>query len=172
MWKWMLNPNVGIINYILKNLGLIDRYIVWLGEARFAMPWVIVADVWQGAPFFAILLLAGLQTIPGELYEAAMMDGAGSWQRFRRITLPLLKFPIFIVTILGTITALNAFDLIYMLTRGGPVNTTKVATYFVWMNAFKFYHLNYSAAISYIIMAMALIISSAYIYVLRRGARE
>ncbi|MCL4416023.1 MAG: sugar ABC transporter permease [Actinobacteria bacterium] len=171
MWKWMLNPSIGIINYLLKKIGLIEKYIVWLGDMRFAMPWVIIADVWQGAPFFVILLLAGLQTIPGELYEAAMIDGAGSWQRFRRITLPLIKFPIFIVTILGTISALNAFDLIFILTKGGPGGATKMATYFVWMNAFKFFHLNYSSAISYIIMTMALIISFAYIYILRRGKR-
>jgi multiple sugar transport system permease protein len=172
MWKWMLHSKVGVINFILEKLGIIQEYIPFLSEKTFAMPFVILADVWQGTPFFVIIILAGLQTIPEDLYEASNMDGAGGIRSFFSITLPLIKFPIFISTILGTILAINAFDLFFVLTKGGPGNVTTNATLFDWNNAFKFYHLSYASAMSYIILMIAMLITIGYVVVMRRNEIE
>lgn len=172
MWKWMLHSKVGVINFILERLGIIQDYIPFLSTKTFAMPFVITADVWQGTPFFVIIILAGLQTIPEGLYEAAHMDGAGGVRSFFSITLPLIKFPLFISTILGTIFAINAFDLFFVLTKGGPGNVTTNATLFNWNNAFKFYHLSYASAISYVILMISMLITIGYIVIMRRNEIE
>lgn len=172
MWKWMLHSKVGVINFILERLGIIQEYIPFLSDKTFAMPFVITADVWQGTPFFVIIILAGLQTIPEDLYEAAHMDGAGGIRAFFSITLPLIKFPLFISTILGTIFAINAFDLFFVLTKGGPGNVTTNATLFDWNNAFKFYHLSYASAISYVILMISMLITIGYIVIMRRNEIE
>ncbi len=169
MWKWMLHSKVGVINFILERLGIIQDYIPFLSLRIFAMPFVIMADVWQGTPFFIIIILAGLQTIPEDLYEAAHMDGAGGIRAFFSITLPLIKFPLFISTILGTIFAINAFDLFFVLTKGGPGNVTTNATLFDWNNAFKFYHLSYASAISYVILMISMLITIGYVITMRRN---
>ncbi len=172
MWKWMLHSKVGVINFILEKLGIIKEYIPFLSEKTFAMPFVIMADVWQGTPFFVIIILAGLQTIPEDLYEAAHIDGAGGVRAFFSITLPMIKFPLFISTILGTIFAINAFDLFFVLTKGGPGNVTTNATLFNWNNAFKFYHLSYASAISYIILIISMLITIGYVIIMRRNEIE
>jgi multiple sugar transport system permease protein len=172
MWKWMLHSKVGVINFILQKLGIIQEYIPFLSEKTFAMPFVILADIWQGTPFFIIIILAGLQTIPDDLYEAAYMDGASGVKAFFLITLPMVRFPMFISTILGTIFAINAFDLFYVLTKGGPGNVTTNATLFDWYNAFKFYHLSYASAMSYIILLISMLISIVYIIIMRSHEME
>ena len=169
MWKWMLHSKVGVINFILERLGIIQDYIPFLSTKTFAMPFVIAADVWQGTPFFVIIILAGLQTITEDLYEAAHMDGASGIKAFVYITLPLIKFPLFISTILGTIFAINAFDLFFVLTKGGPGNYTTNATLFVWNNAFKFYHLSYASAMSYVILMISMLLTIGYVVVMRRN---
>ncbi len=168
MWKWMLHSKVGVFNYLLLKLGIIDAYIPFLSTKTFAMPFVITADVWQGTPFFIIVILAGLQTIPDELYEAAYMDGASRIKAFFRITVPLIKFPLYISTILGTIFAINSFDLFFVLTKGGPGNITTNATLFNWNNAFKFYHLSYASAISYVILLFSMILTVGYVTLMRK----
>lgn len=168
MWKWMLHSKVGVINFLLERLGIIQDYIPFLSTKTFAMPFVITADVWQGTPFFVIIILAGLQTIPDELYEAAHMDGAGGIKAFFSITLPLIRFPLFISTILGTIFAINSFDLFFVLTKGGPGNITTNATLFGWNNAFKFYHLSYASAISYVILMFSMLVTIGYVVIMRK----
>lgn len=168
MWKWMLHSKVGVINFLLERLGIIKEYIPFLSTKTFAMPFVITADVWQGTPFFVIIILAGLQTIPEELYEAARMDGASGIKSFFSITLPLVRYPLFISTILGTIFAINSFDLFFVLTKGGPGNITTNATLFAWNNAFKFYHLSYASAISYVILMFAILVTIAYVVLMRK----
>jgi multiple sugar transport system permease protein len=169
MWKWMLHSKVGIINFLLARLGIIQEYIPFLSSKLFAMPFVVVADVWQGTPFFAIIILAGLQTIPDDLYEAAYIDGASGVSAFFRITLPMVRYPLFISTILGTILAINSFDLFFVLTKGGPGNITTNATLFAWNNAFKFYHLSYASAISYVILMFAMLVTIGYVTLMRRS---
>ena len=168
MWKWMLHSKVGVINFFLERLGIIQDYIPFLSTRTFAMPFVITADVWQGTPFFVIIILAGLQTIPDDLYEAAHMDGASGIKAFFSITLPLIRFPMFISTILGTIFAINSFDLFFVLTKGGPGNITTNATLFVWNNAFKFYHLSYASAMSYVILMFSMLVTIGYVVIMRK----
>jgi len=172
MWKWMLHSKVGVINFLLERIGIIEEYIPFLSTKTFAMPFVITADVWQGTPFFVIIILAGLQTIPDELYEAAHMDGASGIKSFFTITLPLVRFPMFISTILGTIFAINSFDLFFVLTKGGPGNITTNMTLFDWNNAFKFYHLSYASAISYVILLFAMALTIGYVFIMRKNQAE
>jgi len=172
MWKWMLHSKVGVINFFLQRLGIIHDYIPFLSSKTFAIPCVVLADVWQGTPFFIIIILAGLQTIPEDLYEAAHMDGAGGIRAFFTITLPLIRFPLFISTILGTIFAINSFDLFFVLTKGGPGKITTNATLFDWNNAFKFYHLSYASAISYVILMFSMLVTIGYVVLMRKTQVE
>ncbi len=129
-WQWILDPAFSVINWLLVFTGIANPGPSWLGNPHLAMLSLIVVNTWRGLPFYAITLLAGLQTIPPELYEAATIDGASGWQRFRYVTLPLLKPVIFIVTMFSVIFTFADFQLIYVLTRGGPANATHVfATY-------------------------------------------
>lgn len=130
-WQWILDPAFSVVNWTLVATGLIDPPgPSWLGNPNLAMGSLIVVNVWRGLPFYAITLLAGLQTISPELYEAATIDGAGTWTKFRYITLPLMKPVIAIVTMFSVIFTFADFQLIYVLTHGGPANATQVfATY-------------------------------------------
>jgi multiple sugar transport system permease protein len=118
MWRSIFDPDLGAVNEILGSLGLPGGDTVWLGQSGYAFAVIVIADVWKTAPFMALLLLAGLQTIPADLYEAAKVDGASTWQRFRSITLPLLRPAIAVALIFRTLDALRIFDLPYVLTRG------------------------------------------------------
>lgn len=129
-WQWILDPAFSVVNWVLVHAGIANPGPSWLGNPHLAMLSLIVVNTWRGLPFYAITLLAGLQTISPELYEAATIDGASTWQRFRYVTLPLLKPVIFIVTMFSVIFTFADFQLIYVLTRGGPANATHVfATY-------------------------------------------
>jgi multiple sugar transport system permease protein len=130
-WQWIFDPAFSIVNWTLIAVGLIDPPgPSWLGNPHYAMGSLILVNIWRGLPFYAITLLAGLQTISPELYEAATIDGAGPWARFRYVTLPLMKPIIFIVTMFSVIFTFADFQLIYVLTHGGPANSTQVfATY-------------------------------------------
>jgi multiple sugar transport system permease protein len=129
-WMWILDPSFSVINWLLVHGGIADRGPSWLGNGNWAMFSLIVVNTWRGLPFYAITLLAGLQTIPPELYEAAIIDGAGALDRFRYVTLPLLKPVVFIVTMFSLIFTFSDFQLVYVLTRGGPANATHLfATY-------------------------------------------
>ncbi|MCL4416616.1 MAG: sugar ABC transporter permease [Actinobacteria bacterium] len=172
IWKWMLNDRVGLINFLLKKIGIIDSYISFLSSKTFAIPSIILADVWQGTPFFIIIILAGLQTIPDELYEAASIDGSSGIRSFFNITLPMVKLPIYIATILGTLISINSFDLFFILTKGGPGNITTNLTLYNWNNAFKFFDVSYAAAISYIIMLISFIVTIMYFYFIRKSGED
>jgi len=130
-WQWIFDPAFSVINWSMVALGLVDPPgPSWLGNPHLAMASLIIVNVWRGLPFYAITLLAGLQTISPELYEAATIDGASAWTRFRYVTLPLMKPIIFIVTMFSIIFTFADFQLIYVLTHGGPANSTHVlATY-------------------------------------------
>jgi multiple sugar transport system permease protein len=129
-WKWMFDPTFSVINWVLFHVGIIDSRINWLGEPGLAMISVIVVNVWRGVPFYAITLLAGLQTISPELHEAAAIDGARAWQRFRHVTWPLLLPVTLVVVLFSVIQTFADFQLVYVLTGGGPANATQLfATY-------------------------------------------
>jgi multiple sugar transport system permease protein len=129
-WQWILDPAFSVVNWVLVHTGIADPGPSWLGHPYLAMFSLIVVNTWRGLPFYAITLLAGLQTISPELYEAATIDGAGRFGRFRYVTLPLLKPIIFIVTMFSVIFTFADFQLVYVMTRGGPANATHLfATY-------------------------------------------
>lgn len=129
-WKWMFDPTFSVLNWMLWNLGIISKRLNWLGEPDLAFFSIIVVNIWRGLPFYAISLLAGLQTISPELQEAAAIDGANAWQRFRHITWPLLLPVTMVVTLFSVIQTFADFQLVYVLTGGGPANATHLfATY-------------------------------------------
>ena len=140
--------NAGILNAILLQLGLADRKVVWLGDPGIALHMILVADAWKAIPFVSLLLLAGLQGIPGHLYRAARVDGAGAWARFRHVTLPGLRVPILVAVDLQSIWALKVFDLVYVLTKGGPIDSTVVLNFLAWRVTFNFLDVGYGAAIA------------------------
>lgn len=167
MWQWIYNPNYGALNGFLVSLGLIDSYKIWLGTPLLAMNMVILADTWRMTPLYVIMFLAGLQTIPKDLYEAAEIDGAGSLKRFRFVTLPLMKPMILVVLVLRTMQTFRVFDIIYILTNGGPADGTMVLTYLAYSNSFKFLNFGYGSAVSFLIALIIIVISFFYIRALR-----
>lgn len=151
MWRWIYHPQYGALNALLTQTGLLDSYRNWLGSPALAMNMVILADVWKMTPLVAIILLANLQTIPGELLEAASIDGAGAWQRFWHVTLPWLRPGILIVLVLRTMEAFKVFDIIYIMTRGGPANGTQTVAYYAYTEAFSSLQFGRGAALSFLI---------------------
>lgn len=153
-WSWILSGSFGVLNGLLYELGLIHEYIPWLSYPRFALFLVVLVEVWKSMPFVAILMLAGLQSIPLEVLESATVDGATSLQRFFRITLPLVRPMLVVGLTLETIWAFKAFDLIYLLTKGGPANATEVLGYLIYSEAFGKLNFGTSAAMSFILVAI------------------
>ncbi|MBI9044217.1 MAG: sugar ABC transporter permease [Anaerolineaceae bacterium] len=162
MWKWMLNPRYGALNGLLAAMGLIDRYIIWLGDKELAMFMVILADVWKETPFIMLLILAALQTIPKDLYEASKVDGANKLQNLFYITIPLIQPVIFVSIALRTIWALKSFDLIYTLTAGGPSNGTTVMGYYTYLKAFISLDFGKGSAVAYIMTLLVLVLVVIY----------
>jgi multiple sugar transport system permease protein len=163
MWKWILNANYGALNALLQQVGLIDHYRIWLGYPSTAFNFVILANIWKETPVAVILLLAALQTIPRELYEAARVDGANAWRRFRAVTFPNLRPVIAVTMVVKTVWALKEFDLIYVMTGGGPANATNVATFYTYLTTFKFLKFGYGAAMAFIIVLLSLVIAFFYV---------
>jgi multiple sugar transport system permease protein len=163
VWRLMLNPNFGAVNGTLKQLGVNTENLTWTASPRLAMLSVIVVDVWQWTPFVFLVLLAGLQAIPQEPYEAALIDGSSRWQTFRHVTLPLLKPSILIVLLLRTMDLLRVFDQIFILTEGGPGFATETISLYVYRTAFRFFDFGYAAAMSFVLLALTNVISAIYI---------
>jgi multiple sugar transport system permease protein len=169
LWRLILDAHTGALNGLLYQLGIISQYQDWLAQPKSALIMVIIAYSWNRVPLAAIVLLAGLQAIPGDLYEAARIDRANAWQRFRKITLPYLARPLVIVLILETMTSLRAFDLFYVLTSGGPGTSTTVLSWETYQTAFVNLNLGLGAAYSYILVVITVIIAIVYIRVLAKG---
>ncbi len=167
IWARIYDANYGMLNGLLYQLGLIQSYIPWLTNPNLALFLVVIAEVWVSTPGLTLLFLAGLQTIPSELYEAASCDGAGMFQRFWYITLPLLKPMGLVVLVLKTISAFGIFDIVYVLTGGGPANSTQVLGYYIYMESFKYLHVGYGAALSYVFAAIILVLVFIYVRLLR-----
>ena len=163
VWRLMLNPNFGAINGTLKQFGLNTESLTWTASPKLAMVSVIAVDVWQWTPFVFLVLLAGLQAIPQEPYEAALIDGSSRWQTFRHVTLPLLKPSILIVLLLRTMDLLRVFDQIFILTEGGPGFATETISLYIYRTAFRFFDFGYAAAMSFVLLALTNVISAIYI---------
>ena len=169
MWKGIFNAQYGALNALLTQLGLIHEYQAWLGDPTTALNMVILADVWKTTPLVAFFLLAGLNSIPAELYDSAKIDRA-SWPRiFRSIVLPMLVPSISIVLVLRTVEAFKVFDIIYAMTRGGPVNGTQTVAYYAYMTAFSDQNFGLGSALSYIIVTVILVLTAVYLRLLRRS---
>ena len=170
-WAWLFNPIVGPIPHWLFDLGLMDEPYNILGDPRFAMLGPIVANVWFGVPFFAITLLAALQSIPDELYEAAAIDGAGAWQQFVMITLPFLAPMIAVTVLLRTIWISNFADLIVVMTNGGPANTTQILPSYIFTVAYRKLDFGYASAVATALLLL-LMLYAGILYRLRQSLRR
>lgn len=157
MWKLMFNPQFGLINYLLLEVGIISTPIQWFGSRVMAFISVIIPTVWIGTPLGVLIILAGLNTIPDDLYEASYIDGASAWSRFRHITLPLLKPSLRTVVLIHSLVALRGFDIIYAMTRGGPGNMTTVISIDIYQRLIRFGQYSYAAAEAIILIAIILI---------------
>lgn len=170
MWRFLFNDNYGLLNFTLFGNDL-SAYRAWLAEPAFAMAAIVAADVWKTSSFAALLVLAGLQTIPEDLYEAARIDGAGAWQRFRHITLPLLKPALLIALLFRTMDAFRVFDLVFVMTQGGPADATNVLQFYGYKKIFAEGLMGYGSTVSVLVFLITLAVSLAYIrLVARRGA--
>jgi len=172
LWKWILNANYGILNAVLVQVGLIDEYVTWLGTPARALYMLLIVDIWKSIPFIALLLLAGLQKIPAMLYRAARLDGANVWQQFRFVTLPSLRTTLAIAIILQTLWSFKLFDLIYVLTRGGPADGTLLLNYLAYRETFNFLHIGNGAAVANVVFFASLVLAILYIRLLRPGGRK
>lgn len=162
-WRWIYDPNFGLLNFTFRSLGLIDRNVGWLSDKETALASAMVVAVWKLLPFMVVMLLAGLQAISSELYEAAAIDGAGVLQRFRHITIPLLNRVGSIALLLCTIWAFNHFDSVYVLTGGGPGNRTMLLSIMAYQNAFRFFKIGYASAIGVVMLVLLLTPMMLYI---------
>jgi ABC-type sugar transport system permease subunit len=170
MWRWILNAQYGAANAVLTQLHLQEQYRSWLGTDPFlALNMVVVADVWKNTSLVAFFLLAGLQTIPNELYEAARVDGAGPMRVFLRITLPLLRPAIALVLVLRTIEAFKVFDIVYVMTGGGPASGTQTVTFFTYLQAFSAQRFSAGAALAYLTVVTIMLLALVYLRLLRQS---
>lgn len=170
-WRYMLDPLYGVGNYLLMVIGLIDEPRQWLGSPDFAMPTVIVMNIWFGFPFMMVAIVAGLQTIPQELYEAADIDGANAWQKFRYVTLPALWQVIATVVILRTIWVFNNFDFVFLTTGGGPIDATTTLPVYAYNIGWQQYDIGRMAAVALLMMIMLGFILAIYFRLLSRQAK-
>jgi multiple sugar transport system permease protein len=162
LWQWVYHPEFGLLNYSLKATGLWANPPIWLGRPVSAFIGCIWVDIWAGIPFFALVFLAGMQAVPLELYESAHMDGAGAARRFFSITIPGLRDLILISTLLSAIWTFNDFNIIYILTRGGPAGATNILTTSVYMSAFVFLKFDSAAVQAVLTFVILSIVSVIY----------
>jgi multiple sugar transport system permease protein/N,N'-diacetylchitobiose transport system permease protein len=169
MWRGVLNAQYGSLNALLTQLHLISDYRSWLGTPASALNMLVVADVWKTTPLVAFFLLTGLQSVPREIHESARVDGAGAVRTFWSITAPLLIPSVAVVLILRTIEAFKVFDLVYILTGGGPANGTQTIAYFTYVQAFSDQRFGYGSALADVIVVCILVLSAVYLRALRRN---
>jgi len=172
IWLWLLEPQFGVVNYLLRVAGIVDAPVAWLGEPALAFASIVVVDVWRGVPFVMLLMLAGLQTVPPEQYEAASMDGASAWQRFRFVTLPNLRYLLIVATTLDVINTVRHYDIIGVMTAGGPAEATEVLPVLLYNTAFRANRFGEAAAIGVLLLLIVLALSTFYIRVTRVGREE
>jgi multiple sugar transport system permease protein len=167
VWGWIYHGNYGVLNGLLLKLRLIDHYHVWLGEPVSAMAVIIFADVWKSVPFAALLLLAALQGVPRDLLDAARVDGASAWGCYRHVTIPWLRPVTLVLLVVETMWALKAFDLIWVLTKGGPLDRTMVLNVYAYQQTFQFFNFGYGSAVAYLITSLILSLTVLYFIALR-----
>lgn len=152
-WQWIFDPNIGIMNYFL------NLHINWLYDAHFAMPAVIIVSVWKLIGYNMVIFLSGLSALNQSLFEAAKIDGANIFDTFRFVTVPLLSPTIFFVVIITCISSFQVFDLIYLMTQGGPLDSTNVLVYAIYKNAFEYFKIGQASALAYVLFLIILVLS-------------
>jgi len=162
MWRFMFNDKYGLLNFVIYGSDT-SSYQAWLAEPLYAFAGIVAADVWKTSSFAALLILAGLQTIPEELYAAARIDGAGIWQRFRRVTLPLLKPALLIALLFRTMDCFRVFGLVFVMTQGGPADSTNVLQYYGYKKIFAEGLIGYGSTISVLVFIVSLAVAVVYI---------
>ncbi|HMA59691.1 MAG TPA: sugar ABC transporter permease [Halanaerobiales bacterium] len=158
MWKWLYKGN-GLLNYLLMSIGLINDPISWLTSTKYALYSVMAVTIWKGLGYYMVIYLAGLQSIPEELYEVSKIDGANWWQKHLYVTIPLLKPSILLVTILSSIAAMKVFTEVYVMTKGGPINSSKTLVFYIYEKAFENLNLGYAAAMGFVLFIVIFILS-------------
>lgn len=149
VWVWMLDPEYGLINQLLRIVGIEGP--LWLADPKMALPALVITAAWRNVGYFATIFLAGLQAIDLTYYEAARMDGAGAWDCFRRITLPLLRPTILFVVVMSVILSFQVFALVYVMTGGGPAGSTSVIVFYLYQQAFTYFRMGYASAVGYVL---------------------
>jgi len=167
IWSWILDASYGFLNYILLKLGLIEMAISWIGDPSYALPASILVNVWRGFPFIGLLLLAGLQSIPETQYEAAIVDGANSWKLFCHITIPNLKHVMIVALTLDFIWTMRSMSLVYVLTRGGPADFTKIVPIKIYQEGFEYINIGTAASMSVVLFLILLIFTVIFIKVMK-----
>jgi multiple sugar transport system permease protein len=168
VWRWMLDGESGVVNHALERLGLLGKPVFWLTEPGTALPGVIAGTVWVLAPFVMVLLMAGLQGISPSLYEAAEVDGANAWRRFLHITLPLMRPVILTVLLLSFIFTFKTFDNVYVMTRGGPGDATKILPIQAYESAFSFFRFSEGAVSTTVLLLISVLLAAVYFVLSRR----
>jgi multiple sugar transport system permease protein len=171
-WRWIFNPEIGIVNYFLKSVGIVDENVYWLSTPAMAMASTILLNVWKYTPFVVICVLARLQTIPLDLYDAAKVDGAGAWRRFLDVTLPHLTEVLAVIVVFRTIWTFNKFEEIYLLTKGGPGTSTFNLAVYAYEQATANLRLGVAAATGVVMMLMLLVGSIVYFRVSGFGEED
>ena len=169
IWRLIYNPNFGVLNGLLETFGVDTARLTWLADPSVALAAIVLVDVWEWTPFVFLILLAGLQAIPDEPYEAARMDGASPWQTFWHITFPLLRPAILVAVLLRTMDLLRIFDQVFILTQGGPGGATETISLYIYKTAFRFLDFGYAAAMSLALLAVTVVLAQLFIRLLRRA---
>jgi multiple sugar transport system permease protein len=173
LWWTIFDTNYGPMNHLVVDiLHLANNKISWTGDPNIALYSIMLVDIWQYTPFVMLILLAGLRSIPAEPYEAALIDGASGLALFRHITLPLLKPAILVSLLIRIIDSFKIYDLVYLLTYGGPGTATEVASFYIYLRGFKHFRISYAAALSYIILIISAILVTVLINIVRKGMRR
>lgn len=169
IWKWLYNGDFGLFNYYLLRTHLIHNPLLWLSDKNLAMPAVILMSVWGGVGFSMVVYLAGLQAIPTELYEAARLDGAGTFAQFRYITVPMLAPTTLFLLVIGIIGSFQIFTQIFVMTSGGPVDRTTTMVYFIYLAAFKFYDMGYASTLAFGLFALLFLVTLLQLRLYRKA---
>ncbi|WP_052111107.1 carbohydrate ABC transporter permease [Pontibacillus yanchengensis] len=168
LYKWIMAGDSGVLNFVLTQVGLIEENILWVSSEQFALIAVTAANIWHGIPFYMIILLGGLSTLPRDLYEAAKIDGANGWKSFLKITLPLMKPTVLVLLMLGLINSFKVFDLIYVMTGGGPLDATTVIPYYAYKLSFLQFNFGEGGAVSGIMLILVIILAIVYLKLMQK----
>jgi multiple sugar transport system permease protein len=170
MWKYMLSEDFGVVNWLFQQVHLPTKD--WLSNTSTALPTLMAIDIWMWTPFMALILLAGILSLPREPFEAAAMDGASGWMTLRRVTLPLLKKVILVAVLLRAVDALQTFDVVFVTTKGGPGIGTELASFYTYKQGFEFFNMGYALALSWVLVIVTIVVAALYMRMIPEGQKK